>query len=168
MVSTVNLILALECLVQLVSCQLKVIQPSTLVAAMEDGSGTIEASLGNFGHIMYGSTIIGSVLVPKRWDPENPGPVNNYGCEPLSWGDFPDLYSTNTEEERGALMLFIMLDRGQCSNVVKVRNVENFGGAVALIADYKDESVDNLIMTDYAGSGYSLTIPGFMIEHDAS
>ena len=52
--------------------------------------------------------------------------------------------------------------------MVKVRNVENFGGAVALIADYKDESVDNLIMTDYAGSGYSLTIPGFMIEHDAS
>ena len=60
-----------------------------------------------------------------------------------------------------------MLDRGKCSNVVKVRNVENFGGAVALIADYKEEDVDDLIMTDYAGSGYSLTIPGFMIDHDA-
>ena len=42
----------------------------------------------------------------------------------------------------------MLLERGQCSNPVKVRNVENFGGAVALIADYKEESVDDLVMTD--------------------
>ena len=135
---------------------------------MEDGAGTIESSLGNFGHIMYGSTIIGSVITPTSWDPEQPDLANNFGCQPLNWGDFPSLYSTDTQEENRSLSLFIMLDRGQCANVVKVRNVENFGGAVALIADYKDEDVENLIMTDYAGSGYSLTIPGFMIDHEAA
>ena len=120
---------------------------------MQDGAGTIEASLGNFGHIMYGSTMFGAVITPTSWDPEKPDEANNYGCKPFTWGDFPELYSSEAQLQTWSLQLFILLDRGKCSNVIKVRNVENFGGAVALIADYKEEDVDNLVMTDYAGSG---------------
>ena len=120
---------------------------------MPDGAGTIDASLGNFGHIMYGSTLIGTVVYPTATF-EHPSSVSSiYGCEPLNWGDFPQLYSTETEQDSRPLSLFVLLERGQCSNPVKVRNVENFGGAVALIADYKEENVNDLIMTDYAGSG---------------
>ena len=60
------------------------------------------------------------------------------------------------------------MERGHCSNPTKVRNVENFGGAVALIADYKEEDVDALVMSDFQGSGQSLTIPGFMIEYNSA
>ena len=72
-----------------VRAQLKVLQPSTLVAAMPDGAGTVEASLGNFGHIMYGQTLIGTVVHPTAsW--EAPSSVSSiYGCAPLNWGDFP-------------------------------------------------------------------------------
>ena len=49
--------------------QLKVLQPSTLAAEIGDGTGTIDASLGNFGHITYGQTIIGTVVYPTPWDP---------------------------------------------------------------------------------------------------
>ena len=98
-IDAMKLLLTLGFLSAPVSCQLKVIQPSTLVAAMEDGAGTIEASLGNFGHIMYGSTMFGAVITPTSWDPEKPQMANNHGCTPLSWGDFPDLYSTETQSQ---------------------------------------------------------------------
>ena len=116
---------------------------------MGDGVGTIDASLGNFGHITYGQTIIGTVVYPTPWDPSTATAANVHGCEPLNWGDFSQLYSTNSAEETRPYSLFVLLERGHCSNPTKVRNVENFGGAVALIADYKDEDVDSLIMTDY-------------------
>ena len=45
-----------------------------------------------------------------------------------------------------------------------MRNIENFGGAVALIADYRKEDVKELVMTDYGGAGQSLVTPGLMID----
>ena len=63
---------------------------------------------------------------------------------------------------------FILVDRGNCSNPTKVRNVENFGGAVALIADYKPEDVEEIVMNDYGGAGHSLVTPGFMLEYFAA
>ena len=41
-------------LVASIRAQLKVMHPLTLAAEMEDGAGTIDSSLGNFGHITYG------------------------------------------------------------------------------------------------------------------
>jgi imidazole glycerol phosphate synthase subunit HisF len=42
--------------------------------------------------------------------------------------------------------MFIMVRRGQCDNPTKVRNVQSIGGAVALIADYQEESLEDLVM----------------------
>ena len=84
-------------------------------------------------------------MYPTPWDPDSTEPANNYGCEPLNWGDFSQLYSSDEAVgtfSSSALALFVLLDRGNCSNPTKVRNVENFGAAVALIADYRDEDVD--------------------------
>lgn len=63
---------------------------------------------------------------------------------------------------------FILLERGVCSNPTKVRNVEAFGSIMALIGDYKDEDVTEIIMEDYDGSGFALKIPAYMIEKKAS
>jgi len=62
----------------------------------------------------------------------------------------------------------VLLRRGRCSNPTKIRNVENFGGTVALIADNYDEDMSELVMTDYGGAGHSLVTPGFMIDHDSA
>lgn len=59
-----------------------------------------------------------------------------------------------------------MVRRGQCDNPTKVRNVQSIGGAVALIADYQEESLDNLVMEQT--SRMSLTIPGYMVDHDVA
>lgn len=90
---------------------------------------------------------------------------NEDGCQPLSWADFPSMYSADTQAERlPNLSLFVLVDRGNCSNPTKVRNIENFGGAVALIADYQPESMDDFVMVDYGGAGHSLVTPGFMVD----
>jgi len=65
---------------------LYVIQPSSLAETVE-----IKASLGNFGHITYGQTIMGKVIKAEN--------ENKFGCIPLTWGDFPTVYSTDTPGE---------------------------------------------------------------------
>ena len=74
------------------------------------------------------------------------------------------MYSSDAPQESLPLALFVLVDRGRCSNPTKVRNIENFGGAVALIADYRPESMEDFVMVDYGGAGHSLVTPGFMID----
>lgn len=57
----------------------------------------------------------------------------------------------------------ILLDRGNCSFVTKVRNVEQTGANVALIADTKAENSEVYIMSD-DGSGHTIEIPSFFIR----
>lgn len=61
-------------------------------------------------------------------------------------------------------MPVILLERGSCSFVTKVRNVEKAGANVALIGDSKVENSEDFIMSD-DGSGHSITIPSFFIRH---
>ena len=56
----------------------------------------------------------------------------------------------------------ILLDRGDCTFVTKVRNVEKVGANVALIGDSKREDSNIFIMSD-DGSGHSINIPSFFI-----
>ncbi len=57
-----------------------------------------------------------------------------------------------------------MLDRGNCSFVTKVRNVQQAGGHMALIVNNNpSEEVSEVIMAD-DGRGRDLTIPGILIS----
>ena len=60
----------------------------------------------------------------------------------------------------------IMVDRGDCHFVQKVRNIQNMGVHLAVIVDNKDEHSENLVMAD-DGSGWSITIPSFFIRKNA-
>ena len=61
---------------------------------------------------------------------------------------------------------FLVVERGGgCSNPTKVRNAQNFGATVALIADYREEPLDYIVMEDMAGSTNDLVIPGYMIDY---
>jgi hypothetical protein len=55
-----------------------------------------------------------------------------------------------------------MADRGGCSFVTKVRNIERQGVKLAIINDNLDENSEILIMSDN-GSGHSVNIPSFII-----
>jgi extracellular elastinolytic metalloproteinase len=56
-----------------------------------------------------------------------------------------------------------MVDRGSCTFVNKVRNVQKLGGALALIVDNSDEDINKVIMND-DGTGSDIYIPAIMIS----
>jgi len=59
-----------------------------------------------------------------------------------------------------------LIDRGNCTFVKKVKNVQNSGGHVAIIIDNTKEAVDSIIMAD-DGNGKDVRIPGLLISQDA-
>ena len=74
-----------------------------------------------------------------------------------------DLPEEFYSEEESDLTPLIIADRGSCSFVTKVRNIERQGVKLAIIGDARDEDSENLIMSD-DGTGHSINIPSFIIR----
>lgn len=113
--------------------------------------GYIPGGLGNFGHIVYGSTIMGRLHYPIN---------NRYGCNEFNVSDFKNDFLYDEESD---LSPIVLVDRGECTFVTKVRNIEKLGVKLAIIVDDKEESSESLIMAD-DGSGHSVNIPSFIIR----
>jgi hypothetical protein len=62
----------------------------------------------------------------------------------------------------GDITPFLIAERGSCSFVRKVRNLENVGAAVAIIYDNDEEDVENIVMSD-DGTGGGIRIPSMLI-----
>lgn len=57
---------------------------------------------------------------------------------------------------------FYIAERGECSFVKKVRNMENIGVSVAIIINDNDDPIDNVIMSD-DGTGGGIRIPAMLV-----
>ena len=57
----------------------------------------------------------------------------------------------------------VLIDRGNCSFVTKVHNVEKVYGRAAIIINNNDDDVRNIIMSD-DGTGEDITIPAVLIN----
>lgn len=55
-----------------------------------------------------------------------------------------------------------MVDRGHCTFVTKVRNIEKAGGSLAVIIDDQQEDIQKVIMSD-DGTGTGIRIPAMII-----
>ena len=62
----------------------------------------------------------------------------------------------------GILTPIFLVDRGHCTFVTKVRNVERAGGSLAVIIDDSFEDVSKVIMSD-DGTGTGIRIPAMLI-----
>jgi len=56
-----------------------------------------------------------------------------------------------------------MVDRGNCTFVTKVRNIEKVGAKLAIICDSFAEGSENVVMAD-DGSGGTVNVPSFLIR----
>jgi len=66
----------------------------------------------------------------------------------------------------GILTPIVLVDRGGCSFVTKVRNIEKAGGSLAVIIDDKvNENAKNVIMSD-DGTGAGIRIPSMIIGYE--
>lgn len=84
---------------------------------------------------------------------------NRNGCEEFTYSDFSNDYLFDEQDD---LSPILMIDRGHCTFVTKVRNTEKLGVKLAIIADDSVENTENLIMAD-DGTGHSINIPSFII-----
>lgn len=58
---------------------------------------------------------------------------------------------------------FVLADRGGCSFVTKVRNMEDAGGAVGIVIDSSDEDIQYVAMSD-DGTGAGIRMPSMLIS----
>jgi len=58
---------------------------------------------------------------------------------------------------------FILADRGGCSFVTKVRNMEDAGAAIGIVIDSSDEEIKDVVMSD-DGTGAGIRIPSMLIS----
>ncbi len=71
----------------------------------------------------------------------------------------PDFYYSQDSD----LSPVVIVDRGDCTFVTKVRNIEKLGVKMAIIVDDKEENSEFLIMAD-DGSGHSINIPSYIVR----
>lgn len=60
----------------------------------------------------------------------------------------------------------VLLDRGNCSFVTKVRNAERAGASLVVVIDDRDENITNVIMGD-DGTGTGIRIPSMLIGKES-
>lgn len=107
----------------------------------------IPSSLANFGNPPYGSSLIGKIYIPK---------TKQDACTPLDQISFTDEVSYFNHP-------IILVERGYCSYVVKVRNAQTIGASAVIIADNVDEKVENIVMIDDGTAG-NIYIPSILIS----
>lgn len=93
-------------------------------------------------------------------------PLLKDGCKKIPTQEFQQKNSTNNSKddvENHQLIPFMIADRGQCSFVQKVRNMEEAGVAVGIVIDETDEDIDSIVMSD-DGTGAGIRIPSMLIS----
>eukprot|EP00808_Paulinella_micropora_P010849 g70477.t1 len=121
---------------------LTVVQPESLKNQFPGGSVTMRPAL--FGVVPYGRSIVGTVVYAT--------PGDRSGCAPLPW--MANWDNINTP-------LIMLIDRGECMFVTKVRHAQEAGAQAAVIVDNVDESSLPYMADD--GTGNDITIPSMLV-----
>lgn len=129
--------------------KLVVYSPKELVDLFESQNAVIAANYANFGHIPYGQSLIGSI----SYDSNNPK-----GCQRMGTGD-EELPTVVGEAKKTKIVL---VDRGECSFVTKVRNAERVGASLVVVVDNRFEDISNVVMGD-DGTGTGIRVPSMLI-----
>ncbi|CAD8193860.1 unnamed protein product [Paramecium pentaurelia] len=129
-------ILLIVCIVAFVDCKMKVLRPPDLVDHL---GSKVNIALANFGQIPFGHRLMGYVDMAQP----------NDGCSPLQ-------SATGSQ--------FIMIERGNCTFVTKVRNAQNAGYSLAIIGNNNDEPLQSDFVMADDGQGYSVNIPSIFIS----
>jgi hypothetical protein len=150
-ISGQKIILILASILAMSVAKVMVYSPKELKDDVKQQLGTSDAfgvSLSNFGVIPYGHSLIGRIY----YDPKNAN-----GCLPFEEFD----YSKDPDDDKHPTPI-ILVERGNCTFVKKVRNIEHSGGRLGIVIDDKNEDVTGVIMSD-DGTGMGISIPSLLI-----
>jgi len=129
---------------------LRINLPISLVRKYPNG---LEKQAAMFGIPAYGhgKSITGILVFPQ--------PNNRLGCDPIKKQDAIKPWPAMDQSR----IVIVLLDRGNCTFVTKVRNSENVGAGAVIIANNLDDSRPLPYMAD-DGTGQALTIPSMIIR----
>jgi hypothetical protein len=144
--------IVLYALMHAVLSKLVVYGPQELIDSFEGKKAQINANYANFGHIPYGQSLIGSIYFDET-DP--------LGCDKVEPSVLEDEIVDEIVEDTIPTKILLM-DRGECSFVTKVRNAERAGASLVVVIDNKVENITNVIMGD-DGTGVGIRIPSMLI-----
>jgi len=145
----VKYIIVLLSLIKLYLSQVSVVSPQKLKDLLPN---EFAASFANFGSIPYGTEMRGNLYFDfVNTDKE-------IACKPLF-----NLDGINMPKPDVAKSPMVLIDRGNCSFVTKVHNVEKVFGRAAIIVNNNEDDVTRIIMSD-DGTGDDITIPAVLIN----
>lgn len=154
-------------LIQLAGAQIRVLTPRTLVQALGSSKeiknrGKIQGSTATFGAPFYGDRVLGRLV----WGQSK----GHHHCSKEDY-DVPEPDTIHTEEKSHAqarLINIVMVRRGECTFVTKVRIAAEKGAHAVIIVDKENSQLtsndlQNIIVAD-DGYGSTITIPSILIS----
>jgi len=143
--------------------QVRVMSPEWLVDSFKETQGRIDGATATFGAPFYGERLLGRLV----W-----GETKNKSRSHCNVGDYeiPEpipVTSSGSREEKVRLINIVMVRRGGCSFVAKVRTAVSKGAHAVIIvdtegSDRKPSDIRKIIMAD-DGYGSNITIPSILI-----
>lgn len=138
-----------------VSATITVYRPQSLRDEMvaRHSDGEIPSVLASFGNPPYGSMMIGKVYLPEQEE--------SNACDRLA----PMVVSDeDVAGNEGRTSPIVLVTRGLCSFITKVRHGQDIGAKAVLIIDDQSEpdSLDNELLYDETGS-LDIVIPSFLV-----
>lgn len=134
-------------LFSLTSCIIQVDSPVSLKEHFVNGE--IKGNYAAFGIIPYGTVLAGRVF--------------HYGFNPRGCSPYDNISISREGDPDADFSPIVLLDRGSCSFVRKVRNAQDIGAALVLIINFDDSDPKLLTMID-DGMGTQITIPTILIR----
>lgn len=122
---------------QVAFSSLKVLAPDELKESLENG-GTLEYSLGDFGHLPYGDTLNGILVLPEKQNENSQDDVMTgcQGIKPINPVNYP------------GYALFLVFKRGGCTFARKGLNAQAAGASAVILIDKLEENVADVHMVD--------------------
>ncbi len=135
------------------SNSITIISPNTLISLLNN-ENILDLQFSSFGSIPFNFYARGEIIISKEDD--------EYGCENLKHNiSIHNNESTNTKFRTNFVILLVK--RGKCTFVSKVRNGQKIGVNMVIIINNSTEGIHNLIIAD-DGTGNDIYIPSAMIN----
>lgn len=160
--------LCLVALLTLVGAQIRVLSPRSLVNALGDGKprarGKIQGSTATFGAPFYGDRVLGRLV----WGQSK----GHHHCSDEDYDvPAPEKISAaagGASHDQARLINIVMVRRGECTFVTKVKVASAKGAHAVIIVDKEDSSLtahdlQNIIVAD-DGYGSTISIPSILIS----
>jgi hypothetical protein len=148
---------------QLVGAQIHVLSPEYLSKQFSETHGKIQGSTATFGAPFYGDRVLGR-LVWGESRGENHCKDKDYDIPELDMVHHP----TEHSKDQARLINIVMVRRGKCSFVTKVKVASAKGAHAVIIVDREDSTLTSHDLTHIIvaddGYGSTISIPSILIS----